>query len=443
MQLVFLGTSGPTALDKRGHVTKTNNRAQRIHRFVLSAEDRAHIEAILAKHQPVRWPTRRESKWIRKHLEDIYPQVRTDVKALPDLDAEQRDRLRQRVGSTAARRYLLACFDFRSTIAYTIVVALVIAVFSLRAASGGPADRDHVVRVGLNDVGLFLICSKWLLLLLKPRVRTTLTRWEQRRSSVLGFVLAGATVPPILAVADLVQLYDRTNVDRHISLEVWFAPSAAFGVALFAGLVAAALCGDYKYAGVLEPLDLVFLQVFRIAVDIDVIRGRRRWLYRGYINFFNEALERAARSAERATRGRAPLTDFAARRNAALLGAQLAAIIRTHKSHLAVAIRPQEIDDVRSSLTAGILAWADRDLDALIANAPPVSLGRRVRSAARRVAPALLLAVAALALPMIPELASAASQIRLTLGISAILALVAGGVSAPDSIIDAVKQFEK
>jgi len=421
-----------------GTVAGPRPNAQQLRRVELTAEDVAHIKRILAKRQPVRWPTPLTRRLMKGPEERIYEEVRTGVQSLPDLDPRERKRLVQRVGITAVRRYQLACFDVRSTLAFTIAVVLVIALFSLHPLTRALDVQAGTMRFGLQETGQFLVSSAWLVLMSRPRVRTTITRWDQRRTTLTTLAFASTVISLVFAVETLAGLYVRVR-----RFEVWAVPSAAAGVAIFVGIIAATVFDDHGYSGVLEPLDPVFLQIFRIAVDLDGLRKRRRWMQKGIVAYFNAALERAARSAERALRGRAPLTDFSTRRESGLRGAQLAAVIRVHKVHLATALSPQQVTDVRRSMTAGLLAWAERDLEALIANAPPVTFGSRIRAVTRRVYPALLLATAAVALPMIPALASSANQIHITLGVSAALALIAGGVSAPGPISDVVSKFEK
>lgn len=371
-------------------------------------------------------------------MERIYEEVRTGVQSLPDLEPRERKKLIQRVAITAVHRYQLACFDVRSALAFTIAVVLVIAVFLVHPVTRDLDAQAGTIRSGLQETGQFLVSSAWLVVMTRPRIRTTITRWDQRRTTLTTLAFSSTAVSLFFAVDTLVGLYVRIR-----RAEIWAVPCAAAGIAIFVGLVAAAVFDDHGYSGVLEPLDLVFLQIFRVAVDLDGLRKRRRWMRKGIVVYFNAALERAARSAERALRGRAPLTDFSTRRESGLRGAQLAAVIRVHKVHLATALGPQQAADARRSLTTGLLAWAERDLEALIAHAPPVTFGSRLRAVTRRVYPALLLATAAAALPEVPALASSANQIHITLGVSAALALIAGGVSAPGPINDVVSKFEK
>jgi hypothetical protein len=367
--------------------------------------------------------------------------VKTGVQVLPGLDEPARQHLSQRLSVTATRRFLLGAFAARAYLAFALCVLVLTAAICLIAIPGGLTAQAGSIRACVALIGFFLVTSTLSVVLYRPIIRTTLITWTRRQATYRGLALGLAAVSAYLEAGVLTEIIDEAH--RPGMFEVYRTLGLAFGVVLVCGLMAGAAAGDERYDGVMEPLDLVFLQIFKIAIDLEKARDRRVWALPTSLSEINSDLERAARTAERTLRGRAAMTDLAARREASLLGAQLATVIRAHKPALAKAVGPRQIADVQRSLAAGLVAWSERDLDALIANAPPIALASRVRSAVRRVYPALVLSAAAIALPMIPALASRAGQIHTTLGVLAVLSLISEGVSPTASITDILARISR
>jgi hypothetical protein len=128
-------------------------------------------------------------------------------------------------------------------------------------------------------------------------------------------------------------------------------------------------------------------------------------------------------------------------------GFKIAAVLRAHKRAIAQANGPGKYQQVCDSLSSGILALASDDWNALTASAPATAVYRpRLLRLARRVAPALVLAAAGLAIPALSALhilPAAASNARITLLAAAVLSLLPVTSSASDEITSAIQPARK
>jgi hypothetical protein len=384
------------------------------------------------KKKPPRWPESRVAAWTRNYAAAICALVRDGVQVLPGLDEQAQTHLTRRLSVAATRRFLLGALTVRASLAYMVTVAAASAAAAYVAVPGALHAQAGSIRACIGLIGFFLITGGLSVVLYRPIIRTTLTTWTHRHAGYRGLALGGAAVSAYYEADILVELSGEAH--RLHMLEVYLTLGVVLAVVLVCGLLAAAAAGGESYHGVLEPLDLIFLQIFKIVLDLEKVRDQRTWVRPVVLPEIGSDLEHAARIAERSLRSRASLADPATRREASVPGAQIAAVVRAHKPALARTVFPRQIADIQQSLTAGLLAWSERDLAALIANAPPAAPTSLVRNAARRASPALILATAAATLPMIPALASRGSQIHATLGVLAVLSLVSNGVSATTSI---------
>jgi hypothetical protein len=112
-------------------------------------------------------------------------------------------------------------------------------------------------------------------------------------------------------------------------------------------------------------------------------------------------------------------------------------VIRAHKQPLLIAVREEDFAKVARSLMFGLAAWCRGDFAALVEHAPIVAAPSGLRRLMARLGAAVLLATAAIVLPLVPPLdlaEQAASGVRASLLITAVIALATGAVQAPEYI---------
>jgi hypothetical protein len=158
------------------------------------------------------------------------------------------------------------------------------------------------------------------------------------------------------------------------------------------------------------------------------------------------SLEVVATDLEQYAVNRVPRFDTATRRLARQDGARLASVIRNVKAPVARAVHPCNYTTVAATLAGFLLAWAHTETDDLTAvtggdvSIRQAPLWRRIIS---RIWNAVLLAAAAVVLPLLPIYNSdptAAAGLRYALFTAAVLALATQGSPASDIIESALEK---
>ncbi|MER6810737.1 hypothetical protein ABT299_15790 [Spirillospora sp. NPDC000708] len=186
-----------------------------------------------------------------------------------------------------------------------------------------------------------------------------------------------------------------------------------------------------------SQLDLIMMRILDITYWVEWCTHDNRWSNRSFCVILTGELERIARESERFALRRVPWWDLQARREARRLGLRLAAIIRMHKVPLATAVGMGDFIRVEASLLGGLIAWQNEDLEELLKAVPEVGLRAWIRPLLGRAWSGLILALMALWLPNTSAFHNspqAADSVRAALLISAILALISGGVAAPERV---------
>jgi hypothetical protein len=157
------------------------------------------------------------------------------------------------------------------------------------------------------------------------------------------------------------------------------------------------------------------------------------------------SLELTAATVEQYAVGRVPLSDTATRRRAREDGIRLASVIRSAKAPMARAVHPRNYTAVAVTLGGFLLSWAQAepgDFTAAITGNTNIGQASPWLRVARRIWTAVLLAAAAVGLPLLPIYNSdhtAAAGLRYALITAAVLALVSPGTPASDIIENAVE----
>ncbi len=179
----------------------------------------------------------------------------------------------------------------------------------------------------------------------------------------------------------------------------------------------------------LQPLDRVGTRLVAVAAAVHASAGefdamparRARWLL--------VQVEMLAREAERFASPRVPWWDRQTRLSALTQGFRLAAVVRAHEARMATAVSGDDYAVVARSLTGGASAWARRDLETMIRDAPDVVLPRTARRILARFGPAVVVLALAIAVPLLPPLdqsPQAADSFRTALLIASLLSLTTG-----------------
>ncbi|MFF2079652.1 hypothetical protein ACFVXG_33455 [Kitasatospora sp. NPDC058162] len=175
-----------------------------------------------------------------------------------------------------------------------------------------------------------------------------------------------------------------------------------------------------------RPHDRLLLAVVATAAVIHADRRglsarRRRRCCRQLAQLGDVAEQTLALPGRAGWSARAPLRSEARR---------IAVVFRSHQAPLAAAYNQQQVEPIVGSLVCALVHLANGDRRALLVSAPESVPARRwLWRAAVRLWPAVVLLVAAAALPTIPPLANQeamAASLRWTLLVGGVLALVAG-----------------
>jgi hypothetical protein len=193
-------------------------------------------------------------------------------------------------------------------------------------------------------------------------------------------------------------------------------------------------------------LDSIMLRLLEVAYWTEWCRDENRWAHRRHTIALMSEIERISREAQKFATRRVAFWDLKSRREARRKGMQLASLIRGHKHALAAATGPEDFHSVTRSLTAGLVAWSEQDIKAILSAAPEITLRDWLRPALRRIWPATILAGLAGFLPQLSVFngaPQAAQSIRAALFIAAGVALTSGGAGVPERISAIVdKSFE-
>lgn len=362
-----------------------------------------------------------------------YQTISAHVAKQSGMSEQDRVLLARRMSSVAARWSYRHYFERRVWISFIACDLVLTAV----VASVPPSKADRA-QGGLGQwavicVGLGLWC-------VAMHLRLTRMRLDAYLVPTFGDFIGTQVIFALSAIAafggavfDLVRIGSVPHGAGEGPGAYWTIGSYVF-LMLMATLMILGSGQMTQYRGRLEPLDAVMMRLFGIVIHMQQLERQRGWASAGNISRLTTELDKAARVAERATVWRAARWDPALQKEARVYGARLAAVIRLHKAPLVVAQGPADIARVRSSLTAGLLAWAQRDTNALVAAVPSLTLQSKVAALGRRLAPAATLAAAAVALPLIPAIRGQAGQIHVTLGVLSAVSAVAGGVSPAASV---------
>lgn len=176
-----------------------------------------------------------------------------------------------------------------------------------------------------------------------------------------------------------------------------------------------------------RPYDRLFLRLLVCASHVDT--WKTRWHESAPSRFIVAEIEAAARECERTTRmgRRIPLVDGTTRKELWSRTHRIASQIRSHKGAVAGSAKADDFSTVSASLCSGIDAISRGDVASLLESAPEVTAISRIRQAARRLLPAILLFVAAFTLPLLPGISESKdliNSIRVTLIAAGVLALV-------------------
>ncbi|MFD4394471.1 hypothetical protein [Kitasatospora sp. NPDC058478] len=191
-------------------------------------------------------------------------------------------------------------------------------------------------------------------------------------------------------------------------------------------------------------IDVVILGLLRVAGKVARSNQRNLWKNKRHVGSILREIETIAWAVEFKSPflDLTPREDREVRAHVRIEGAKLAAVIRSHKIPLAMALDFSTFSKVEASLCQAFVAWVDKDWGGLTANAPEISVPRRWFSIWQRLWPSAVLASFAFALPMIPQIASsgASSSIRISLIVAAALSIATGGIPVADRVQDAVSK---
>ncbi len=187
-------------------------------------------------------------------------------------------------------------------------------------------------------------------------------------------------------------------------------------------------------------LDSALLRLLGCAVSIDGLGHGQGLASPRAVRSVILDLELAAADMEQYAVERVPWSDAVTRRVARQDGVRLASLIRDAKAPLAGAVHPSDYTAVATLLAGFLLAWADSGQSGLTtvisgdASVGRISLWRHV---AGRIWNAVLLAAAAILLPLLPIYnndPAAAAGLRYALLTAAVLALATRGSPAAETI---------
>jgi hypothetical protein len=177
-----------------------------------------------------------------------------------------------------------------------------------------------------------------------------------------------------------------------------------------------------------KPLDRLLVRAVHVAATIH--SERHRWRARSTAARWCEAIEDLASLAAQtlALSRRAGASNQLLQLELQAEALRIAAVFRSYSKAVVTAAKPEDLAPVVDMLVLAIRALADGDRGTLLANAPqlPAVAAARWRRTAVRLGPSIVLAGAAVALPMIPAITSptAAANVRWTLLVGAVSALV-------------------
>lgn len=197
-----------------------------------------------------------------------------------------------------------------------------------------------------------------------------------------------------------------------------------------------------------DRLDLAMLRLLDVASAALWCSERKwRWSNAAYSREIIAEIEHAARDAERFSLVRVPRMDYQARHYEERIGLRVASTIRSHKHVLATARDGTDYTEVAASIIRGLNAWLVGDLCSFLdsSDAGEAHKRRYLEIFARRALPAALLVSAAFLLPLIPifhEFPDGILYIRVSLLISAFLAIVTGEISTSGRITTILDRYQ-
>lgn len=373
-----------------------------------------------------------------------YAQVKAHVARLSGLTEAERDVLQFRMSTVATRWDFLNRLEKRALYFLMAAIVAISAMASIAPADKIPSSLEDTLRASLLSGGLSYLLAALYVRLTRMRLDEYLKPLYDFFSVEKGVVAIAAMACAAVSVNTFVEAYTRSErypgdvTKGELSVYLFLIISIPVYAAMACGAVQVT-----KYRGCLEPLDRTFIRLFGITLRLNDLSRRRKWTAKGNIGNLIYELEKTARFAEFSMRRRAEIWDSDSRSKARPFGIMIASVIRAHKGSLATAVDREGILRVQYSLTAGLVAWAKRDMEALTAHAPDITLRNRVKAFIGRVYPALILALGAIALPLVPALRLYSNEIHASLGILAVTSLLSGGISPSGSINDVVSKVLK
>jgi hypothetical protein len=247
----------------------------------------------------------------------------------------------------------------------------------------------------------------------------------QRFRIALG--IAGVSLLlPILAVSAAVSRASRAGWEDVALLE---ASAVTVTLLLLLAVVVCDRVGRWLVTRVEAPHPLDHLIPAMTQLIADMAELTPAWNRPDVSRYLIHRVEAAARRLRsQPLTARAPLPQWRLRAEARESTERLAALIRMHKSRIAGARSKTEYEQVIASLISGLAAMANDDWDAMLAHAKPISSQPWYkRWPTRNLIPALILGIAAIALPWLPPFHGtriATLGIRVTLGVYALLRLI-------------------
>ncbi|MER7577365.1 hypothetical protein [Streptomyces sp. NPDC126514] len=352
------------------------------------------------------------------------------VDELPGLEDAQRMSLREDVRrscrSLAFSRYysrLWVTFTFWGTVLLSIGGAFAIHAWAAHWREG--IGWLGIVAGGSIGVIVFF-AFPWM---------TRKLRGKYRRSKFLKrfFVLMFAASLPLLVIYPI----------KHYSWPVWLASAACFTlcfavVALMEALVMYKMA-KRRRVRLHNPNLAAALAILDAAALVG--RNRRDWQSSRTSRMVISEIEDLARKIQ----DELSLSSRIGRRHAdvfsrtLLEAARVAEVIRQHKKLIACASGEGSFEDVSVSLSNAARALFANDRGKLLKDAPEVILKRRVQILVRHLLPVILMVSAAFVLPLLPPISDQdklADGIRITLLVSAVLALISPRSESSAKILD-------
>lgn len=350
-----------------------------------------------------------------------------DFDELPGVDAAHRQSLRSEVRRIVSRRRALTRYYTRLWMPYILLGLLIVTVVLAMATNawielwGGGASQALAIGA---------VCGPVFFLLL-----SALTG----RGGYFDAFLPPLFFSLILAYVAIMATYPITKEKGLIPVAGFALFSVAFIVvfAAFTARLAMARRGrpplaNSIYAGAATEM---------LWVASLVSQSRSEWRSRKEARGIIREIEQLARTCEvsLSLRSRIGMRHRDVFAETAVEALRIAHVVRQHKKVIACAASADDYERVAVSLSNGLHALLVNDRSKLLENAPDAVLRQRLKLIARHLYPVVLLATAAIVLPLVPAIsdqAKIADSIRWTFIVAAVLALIAPRSDSAAKILD-------